>query len=78
MKTWHVSFYTVLRKFSTCLHDFCCLLIFFKIKFFEKFLQEYHQSVVSNSLGTDQARKSVGPDLDPNCLQRLFVIRKRI
>ena len=24
---------------------FCCLLIFFKINFFEKFFQEYHQSV---------------------------------
>ena len=22
---------------------FCCLLIFFKMKFFEKFFQEYHQ-----------------------------------
>ena len=26
-------------------HVFCCLLIFFKINFFEKFFQEYHQSV---------------------------------
>ena len=26
---------------------------------------------VSNSLDTDQDRHSVGPDLDPNCLQRL-------
>ena len=25
----------------------------------------------SNSLGPDQARQSVGPDLGPNCLQRL-------
>ena len=26
---------------------------------------------VSNSLDPDQARRFVGPDLDPNCLQRL-------
>ena len=26
---------------------------------------------VSNSLDPDQARHFVGPDLDPNCLQRL-------
>ena len=28
---------------------------------------------VSNSLNPDQDRHSVGPDLDPNCLQRLSV-----
>ena len=26
---------------------------------------------VANSLDPDQARQDVGPDLDPNCLQRL-------
>ena len=26
---------------------------------------------VSNALDQDQARRLVGPDLDPNCLQRL-------
>ena len=26
---------------------------------------------MSNGLDPDQARHSVGPDLDPNCLQRL-------
>ena len=26
---------------------------------------------VSNSLNPDQARQNVGPDLGPNCLQRL-------
>ena len=30
---------------------------------------EYHLSV--NSLGLDQVRRSVGPDLVPNCLQKL-------
>ena len=28
---------------------------------------------VSNGLNPDQDRHSVGPDLDPNCLQRLSV-----
>ena len=27
--------------------------------------------MVSNGLGPDQNRRYVGPDLDPNCLQRL-------
>ena len=48
---------------------FCCLLIFFKIKFFKTFIQEYYQSV--NSLDPDQARYSVWPDLGMICLQRL-------
>ena len=34
------------------------MLIFFKINFFEKLFQEYHQS-------------DVGPDLGPDCLQKL-------
>ena len=39
------------------LNAFCGLLIFFKINFFKKLFQEYHQSVnLSNSLGPDQAR----------------------
>ena len=47
------------------------MLIFFKINFFEKFFQEYIQSVITNSLDPDQVRHSVGLDLGPNCLQRL-------
>ena len=35
---------------------FCRLLIFFKITFFEKFFQEYHQHV--NSLDPDQQKLS--------------------
>ena len=46
---------------------FCCLLIFFKINFFEKFFQNYHLSV--KQIGSDQAQRFVGPDLGPNCLQ---------
>ena len=43
---------------------------FFKINFFEKILSG-NTIRVSNSLHPDQARPSVGPDLGPNCLQRL-------
>ena len=48
---------------------FCRLLTFFKIDIFEKLFQESIR--VSNSLDPDQARCFVGPDLGPNCLQRL-------
>ena len=47
---------------------FCRLLIFFQIQLFSKF---YYRNIirVSNSLYPDQARRFVGPDLGPNCLQ---------
>ena len=48
---------------------FCRLLIFFKINFFINSLRNTIR--VSNSLDPDQARHFVGPDLGPNCLQRL-------
>ena len=46
---------------------FCCLLffVFFKIAFL------WNTTRVSNSLDPDQARRSVGSDLGPNCLQKL-------
>ena len=52
-------------------HDaFCCLLILFKIHFFEKFFREYYQcQMVWIQIRTDV--HSVGPDLGPNILQRL-------
>ena len=50
---------------------FCRLLIFFKINFFEKFFQQYHQSVKQIRLDPDQAKHFVGPDLGPICLQWL-------
>ena len=28
---------------------------------------------VSNSLNPEQARRNVGPDLSPNCLQRIYI-----
>ena len=43
---------------------------FFKKKKFSKY--SFKNTIrVSNSLDQDQDRHSVGPDLDPNCLQRL-------
>ena len=42
----------------------CCQLTFFKIPF-------RNTIRVSNGLDPDQDRHSVGPDLGPNCLQRL-------
>ena len=47
---------------------FCCLLqTLFKIFFFQKILS----GTLSNCLDPDQDRQNVGPDLDPNRLQRL-------
>ena len=45
------------------------LLTFFKINFFKKIFQEHYQSV--KHLDLDQDQHSVGPDLGPNCSQRL-------
>ena len=41
---------------------------FFKINFFEKFFQEYHQSV--KQFGSRSGPTIVGPDLGLNCLQK--------
>ena len=50
------------------LHDFLC--VFLKSTFFKK--NSFRNTIrVSNSSDPDQARHFVGPDLDPNCLQRL-------
>ena len=42
------------------------VVFFFKINFFKKFFQ-------SNGLDPDLDRHFVGPDLGPNCLQKLKV-----
>ena len=42
---------------------------FFQNKLFQKKFQEHYQSV--NGLDPDQDLLSVGPDMGPNCLQRL-------
>ena len=49
----------------------CHLRLFFKINFFSKLSREHNTVRVSNSLDPEQDRHSVGPDLGPNCLQRL-------
>ena len=49
-------------------------VFFFKITFFKKKNKKKNirnTTRVSNRLGPDQARQNVGPDLGPNCLQRL-------
>ena len=51
-------------------HDFCRLLIFFKATFSKKIFQECHEDV-KNSLDPGQARRFIGRDLGPNCLQML-------
>ena len=48
---------------------FCCLLIFSESAFLKNSFKNTIR--VSNSLDLDQARHFVGPDLGPNCLQRL-------
>ena len=51
-------------------HAFCRLLIFFKINFFAKIL--FRITIrVSKTLYPNQDRHTVGPDLGPNCLQKL-------
>ena len=45
---------------------FVTFLVFFQIQLFE-----------SNSWDPDQARRSVGPDLGPNCLQKLSASNTR-
>ena len=48
---------------------FCCLLIFLKLTFSKNYFKNIVK--VSNSWDPDQAQLNVGPDLDPNCLQKL-------
>ena len=50
-------------------HAFCHLLMFFKIIFFEN---SFRKTISAISLDPDQSRHFVGPDLGPNCLQRLL------
>ena len=48
---------------------FCCLLFLSKSMFSKQILSGIPS--VSNSLDPDQAQQCTGPDLGPNCLQRL-------
>ena len=68
-----LKLFCMLGKFSC----FCCLLLFYKMNFFKKLFQEYHQSVNFYCLDQDQAGQFVGPDLGPNCLQMLSVSTSR-
>ena len=56
------------------LGNFACFLsyvdfFFFKLNFSKNSFRNAIR--VSNSLDPDQARQNVGPDLGPNCLQKL-------
>ena len=37
----------------------------------QQFINNIYNSLRANGLGSDQARLSIGPDMGPNCLQRL-------
>ena len=51
---------------------------FFQNELFQKnFLETLFSNEVSNDLEPDQGRHSVGPDLDPNFLQRFNISRRQ-
>ena len=55
-----------LKQYFIC----CRLLTFFKINVFKKFYQEHYSSI--KQLGSRSGPMfHVGPDLGPNCLQRI-------
>ena len=66
-----ISAFRIVKLFACweILNAFCRLLIFFKINFLKNSFRNIIR--VSNTLDPDQARQNVGPDLGPNCLQRL-------
>ena len=37
----------------------------------QQFINNIYNSLRANGLGSDQARLSIGPDMGPNCLQKL-------
>ena len=62
---------TLCSYFSYDVVVVCCCFWFIKINFFSK--TTFRIAIrVSNSLDPHQERLSVGPDLGPNCLQRLL------
>ena len=61
---------TLLFAYWVILHTFLSSVdFFFKLTFSKTSFR--NNIIVSNSLDPDQAECFVGPDLDPNCLQRL-------
>ena len=63
----------ILDQLFVLLGNFSCffLLIFFKINFFRYSFRNTARVLIS--LDPDQAQHFVGPDLGPNCLQRLHI-----
>ena len=57
------------------LGNFYCTDFFSKLTFSNESF--WNTTRVSNGLDPDQDRPYVGPDLDPNCLQRLSADEKR-
>ena len=52
---------------------------FIIVSYFTLWMPDFFITIrVSNSLNPDQARHFVGPDLDPNCLQRLSADNKSV
>ena len=61
----------MLGNFS-CFFVVCCLFNLSKLTFSKNSFSMFGNTItVSNSLDSGQDRHSVGPDLHPNCLQRL-------
>ena len=54
----------------------CFVLIFSKSTFSKKYFRNTIR--VSNNLDPDQVRHSIGPDLGPNCSQRLSAGRQKV
>ena len=66
--------YTVCHSLFSCsviLHAFCCLLIKKRSYLFQQQQNITNTIRVSNNLDPDQAQLFVGPDLGPNCFERL-------
>ena len=72
-----VHLHSLARAFAACslkvpseiFRVFLSSADFFKISFFKKSFK--NTICVSNRLDTDQAQQNMGPDLYPNCFQRL-------
>ena len=58
--------------FTLCLLGNFSSADFIQNQFFRE-KKSFRRTSVSNSLDPDQVRRFVGPDLGPNCLQRLSV-----
>ena len=75
MKRWYLSHthIGIIKLFASWViyHAFLSSADYFKINFFKKFSQEYHQSVIK--FGSRSGPTAVGPDLSPNCLQKLSI-----